>query len=132
MEDSHYGQKPGISFSRRLTQLNDQSYQMQLDALHERIYVQGQRVAQKADLMEFQNYRVMIARFIYEAVSNAYAFHKDDRADKHGRRKACYLIKNINAKLDEMAKEVLKEQADNLNIMSMAEEIRGMLIDLYL
>ena len=63
-------------------------------------------------------------------MSNAYSLHKDGRHTARGRTLA--LIKKINAKLDEMAQQVLCEQADNLKIMGMAEEIRGMLVDLYL
>ncbi len=134
VEESHQGNSHGaaVSFSRQLTKLNEQSYQKHLDALHESIYVAGQNVAQKANLKEFQHYRTLVARFIYEAVSNAYSFNKSERFDAHGRHSSSALIKKINAKLDEMAKEVLNEQADNLKLMGMAEEIRGMLVDLYL
>ncbi len=132
VEDRRSGPDPGVSFARQLTHLNERNYQMHMRELHECICAQGRFVAQKADLGAFQNYRVLIARFIHEAVSNAYSFHKENRYGARGRHMACALIKTINAKLDEMAKEVLSEQADNLKIMGMAEEIRGMLVDLYL
>ncbi len=133
-EESHQAQGTGtgVSFSRQLTQLNELGYQRHLDELHERIYVTGQSVAQKANLKEFQHYRTLIARFIYEAVSNAYSFNKSDRFDAKGQHSACALIKKINTKLDDMAQELLNEQSDNLKLMGMAEEIRGMLVDLYM
>ena len=121
-----------VSFSSQLRQINERNYQKKLDELHERIYVQGQVVAQKASLKEFQNYRTLVSRFIYEAVSNGYSFHKNSRFDARGQHSACAYIKRINDKMDELAQELLNEQADNLKLLGMAEEIRGMLVDLYL
>ena len=133
-EEGHQakGSDSGVSFSQQFSQQNELSYQRHLDELHERIYTTGQAVAQKANLKDFQNYRTLIARFIYEAVSNAYSFSKGERFDARGQHNACALIKKINTKLDDMAQELLSEQSDNLKLMGMAEEIRGMLVDLYM
>jgi uncharacterized protein YaaR (DUF327 family) len=42
------------------------------------------------------------------------------------------VVKRINQKLDEMTAEVLREQTDNIRLLSIVDDIRGMLVDLLL
>jgi len=132
LEDRHKVQKPDTSFTRHLSNQNEQFFEQRIKELTDRIQTQGEVVTKKADLAEFQKYRQLITELLNETVSNAYSFSQSERFDARGRHKVCTLIKKINGKLDEMAKEVLHEQADNLKLLNMVEDIRGMLVDMYM
>ena len=69
---------------------------------------------------------------MHEVVSNAYAFNKRNAFDARGRHRIYAVVHKVNGKLDELAREVLKDQQDNLKVLEDIEDIRGMLVDMLL
>lgn len=95
--------------------------------LREKIFLQGEVIKKKADYREYQEYRRLISEFIGEAL-NAYTLSQGPR----GRQRMYTVIKTVNKKLDKIAVEVLKSQSDNIRLVSLVEDIRGLIIDLCL
>jgi uncharacterized protein YaaR (DUF327 family) len=52
--------------------------------------------------------------------------------DAKGRHKVNFVIRTINENLEELTREILSEQQDNLRILQMVDDIRGLLIDLFM
>jgi len=119
-------------FRRQMNELGSAEYEKHLRDLRERIQMQGVVVASKVDLKELEKYRRLVSELLNETTSNAYAYLKMDKFDARGRHKTFAIIKKVNQKLDEMAAEVLREQADNIRLMRMADDIRGLLVDLFM
>jgi uncharacterized protein len=122
----------GFSFSRHMSDFNDAQYQKYLEELRNRIFAQGEIIKKKADIGEFLQYRKLIAELLGEAASNAYACNRTHAFDSKGRRNAFVLIKKVNSRLDDMAQEILSEQSDNITLLEMVDEIRGLLVDIFL
>lgn len=122
----------GLSFQRQMSELNQAAYEEHIRQLARRITDQGRVVARSANLAELQKYRALIAELLQEAASNAFLFSRRDRLDGRGRYKMLAVIKRINQRLDDLTAEVLREQADNLRILSLVDEVRGLLVDLLL
>ena len=113
----------GIDKSNAIQKLNEMS---------ESISKQGAAVAKRCDMLELKKYREMVTEFMNEAVRFAYEFKKQSTLDARGRHRMYAIIKRVNKKLEELTKEMLAGQADNLAVMSAIDEIRGMLLDLLL
>lgn len=122
----------GMSFSRQMTTLSEAGYQGYVRDLQERIFKQGERLKQKADINVLQEYRALISELLGEAAGNAYACIKSNVFDAKGRHKVFFVIRSINQKLEELASEILSEQSDNIKLLRMVDDIRGMLVDLFL
>ncbi len=122
----------GFSFSRHMTDFDDAQYQKYLKELREKIFVQGEIIKRKADVGEFLHYRKLIAELLGEAASNAFACGRTRSFDSKGRRNVFVLIKKVNARLDDMAQEILAEQSDNIALLKMVDDIRGLLVDIFL
>ena len=120
------------SFERHFNNLGQMEYERYVKELAEKINLQGQMLVKRADLGEMQKYRELIGELINEAVSNAYTFRKENVFDLKGRMKVYATVSKINRKLEELAQEVLKENKDNLAIMNTVDEIRGLIIDVFL
>jgi uncharacterized protein YaaR (DUF327 family) len=67
-----------------------------------------------------------------ETVSNSYVFTKNNAFDARGRHRVYAMIKKVNKDLDMIAEEVLKEQDDNLKVLDLVDDIRGLLVDIFL
>ena len=103
-----------------------------IEDLQERIRKQGERIKERADLKALMEYRSLIGELISETASNAFAGHKSEVFDAKGRHKVNFVIRSINEKLEALTHEILSEQQDNLRILQMVDDIRGLLIDLFM
>ena len=61
-------------------------------------------------------------------VQNAYELEVRERR-KGTKRQQLVTVQTINAKLDELAADILYNQADQLKILAKIEEINGLLVD---
>ena len=93
---------------------------------------QGEVVAKRADMGELQKYRAMVTSLINETVSNGFAFKKSGGMNSRGRSKVFAMIQQVNEKLDNMTKKILEEQKDNLDLLNDVDDIRGLLVDMYM
>jgi len=120
------------SFHREITQLTRANYVQKLNDLHQRITEQGTVMASRCDMVELKRYKEMVAEFMYEAVHFAFAFQKQSALDARGRHRLYALIKRINKKIEELTQQMLDGQSDNLSLMAAVDELRGMLLDMYM
>jgi uncharacterized protein YaaR (DUF327 family) len=121
-----------MEFHRQLTDLNNANYENYIKELTDKIFEQGEIVAKKVDVHELQKYREMITQLLNETVSNAYAFSKTDKYDPRGRHKVFAMIKKVNDRLDQLTAEVLKKESDNIRMLDIVDDVRGLLVDIFL
>ena len=121
-----------LLFRRTLTDLSKEMYAARLSELKKKIDEQGNLLADKVDVKEFEKYRKLIREFIDEIVSNGYTFSREDAYASRGRHRYIATVKIVDEKLDELGKEVLKEQADKIELLGKIDDIRGLLLDLML
>lgn len=125
-------EETGVSFRRHISDINDARYQEHIEELRERIFEQGEVIKKKSDINEFIKYRKLIAELMGEVAGNAYESSKTSSFDARGKHKVFVLIKKVNSKLDEMARQVLDSQSENIKLLQMVDDIRGMLVDMFL
>ena len=131
MERAETGPK-SFSFKREMAQLTQAGREERLGEMHLKIMEQGHIMGRRCDLLQLKRYKEMVAEFMYEAVRFAYEFKKQSTLDARGRHRMYALIKRINQKLEELTQQMLSGEADNLAVMAAVDELRGMLLDLYL
>ena len=119
-------------FRRTLTELSKEMYATRLAEMKEGIDEQGARLSERVDVKEFEKYRRLIREFLDEIVSNGYAFSKEDAYASRGKHRYIATVRIIDEKLDELGKEVMREQVDQIGILSRIDDIRGLLLDLML
>jgi len=117
-------------FRRTLTDVSNEVYVARLTELRNDIDRQGERLAGRVDVHEFEMYRKLIRVFLDEVVSNGYAFSKEDAYASKGKHRYVATVAVIDEKLDEIGKEVVKEHADKIEVLNKIDDIRGLLIDL--
>jgi uncharacterized protein YaaR (DUF327 family) len=126
------GTGQGSSFSRHMMDFSQAQHQKYLEDLKDRIFRQGETIKKKADIREYMQYRKLIAELLEVVAGNAYACAKTSAFDAKGRRNVFLLVKKVNVRLDEMAQQILAEQSDNIRLLEMVDDIRGLLVDLLL
>ncbi|MGI5970227.1 MAG: YaaR family protein [Oscillospiraceae bacterium] len=120
------------SFEHSFNSFDREQYEQSLAKMAKKIEEQGARLANKTDIAEMERYRLLISELLTEVTCHAYAFQKENSFDPRGRRKVYAIIVKINEKLEEMAKEILNGSRDKLKILSSIDDIRGLIVDLFL
>ncbi len=119
-------------FGQQMLQAGRFDYAEHISQLREKVEEQGLIVAKRVCLSELDKYRRLVGELLAETSSQAFSYLKKDQFDFYGRHKTFALIKKVNDKLAELAREVLNEQADNIRLLQMADDIRGLLVDIFL
>ncbi len=132
IQEKQAGLGTELVFKRQLTDLHEAQYQEYIEGLKSKIFEQGEALKKRADICGFLKYRQLIAELVGEAASNAYQSSKSGTFDVNGKHKTLTVIKKVNSKLDDMAQEILKQQEDNIQILKMVDDIRGLIVDMLL
>jgi len=117
-------------FRRTLTDLSKEMHASRLQEMKNAIDEQGRRLSDRVDVGELEKYRRLIREFLDEIVSNGYSFSREDAYASRGKHRYIATVKIVDEKLDALGKEVMKEQADRIEVLGMIDDIRGLLLDL--
>ncbi len=120
------------SFSTQLKKLEYKNYEERIRVLADKIQSQGKKLEKKADIRDLKVYKQLISEFLDEAVSHSHSFTKKNFLDRRGRHRVYAIIKKINEELIELTNEVLKAEQDNISILKKLDDIRGLILDLFL
>lgn len=93
--------------------------------------MQGDKIVKRMDVKEMRRYRTLIKDFMNEIVNRSHKFSRENFLDRRGRHRVYGIIRLVDAKLDELAQELVKDEKDHISILAMVGEIRGMLLDIF-
>lgn len=113
-----------------LSQIDESELQDKLKQMVEDISKQGQKIAEHMDIRDLKMYRSLISNFMNEIVANSHEFSRENFLDKRGRHRVYGIIRQVNAKLDELAQELLKSEKNHVSILDKIGEIRGLILDI--
>ncbi len=113
------------------SQIEESELQTRLNTLMEEITAQGERLAKKRDIKDMKRYRGLIKDFMNEIVSRSHEFTRENYLDRRGRHRVYGIIRLVDENLDELAKELVKDEQDHLSILGKIGEIRGLLLDIF-
>lgn len=111
--------------------ITDAELQAKIDTMLTDITAQGERIARHMDIRDMRKYREMIREFMNEVVYRSHKFSRENFLDRRGRHRVYGLIKLIDANLDELAQELMKDEKDHITILNKIGEIRGLLLDIF-
>ena len=110
--------------------VEDAELNSRLNQLMTQITEQGERIAKHTDIADMKRYRELVKDFMNEVVNRSHEFSRENFLDRRGRHRVYGIVKLVDKNLDDLATELLKEEKDNLTILSKVGEIRGLLIDI--
>ena len=108
--------------------VEDAELNSRLNQLMTQITEQG--IAKHTDIADMKRYRELVKDFMNEVVNRSHEFSRENFLDRRGRHRVYGIVKLVDKNLDDLATELLKDEKDNLTILSKVGEIRGLLIDI--
>lgn len=113
-----------------MSSIEDAGLQERLSLMMEEITMQGKKLSKKMDVRDMKHYRRLIKEFMNEIVNRSHKFSRENFLDRRGRHRVYGMIKRVDAALDELAGELIKDEKDALAILDKVDEIRGLLLDI--
>ena len=101
-----------------------------LNSLMTQITEQGEKITKHMDIGDMRRYRELVKDFMNEVVNRSHEFSRENFLDRRGRHRVYGIVRLVDKNLDDLAAELIKDEKDNLAILSKVGEIRGLLIDI--
>lgn len=114
-----------------VSHIEENELQARLTSLMEEITMQGDKLAKKRDIKDMKKYRGLIKDFMNEIINRSHSFSRENFLDRKGRHRVYGIIRLVDENLDELARELMKDEKDHLSILSKIGEIRGLLLDIF-
>lgn len=130
--DTNKVQSGAPTFQSKLERADEINYEERISGLVKNIIDQGEKLGGKADIRELKIYKTLISEFLDEAVNNSHRFSKKNFLDRRGRHKVYAVIKRVNENLENITREMLSNERDNLSVLKSLDDIRGLILDLAL
>ena len=83
------------------------------------------------DVRDMKKYRTLIKDFMNEIVSRSHKFSRENFLDRKGRHRVYGIIRQVDDTLDELARELVKDEKDHIAILNKIDEIRGLILDIF-
>ena len=113
-----------------ISNIEEKDLQEKLGNMMQEITEQGEKIAKHTDISDMRRYRELVKDFMNEVVNRSHEFSRENFLDRRGRHRVYGIVKLVDKNLDDLATELLKDEKDNLAILSKVGEIRGLLIDI--
>jgi uncharacterized protein YaaR (DUF327 family) len=105
-------------------------FREKLQNLLERIDHQAQKLSERLDIAELKRYRTLVTEFIDLSVKHSTQYHREHTLDGRGRHRIFAIVKKVDLELENLTREVLRTQKDNIGVLAKLDDIRGMLVDI--
>ena len=110
-----------------VSNIAEQELQQKIGGLMSQIDEQGKKISKKKDIRDMRRYRELINEVIYRS----HEFSRENFLDRRGRHRVYGIIRLVDKNLDELAEELMKDEQDNISILSKIGEIQGLLLDIF-
>lgn len=110
--------------------IQEADLQAKVSALMNEISDQGKKISKHTDVRDMRRYRQLIKEFINEVVYRSHEFSRENFLDRKGRHRVYGIIRLVDENLDKLAEALLKDEKDNIEILNLVGEIRGLLLDI--
>ncbi|MCR4442129.1 MAG: YaaR family protein [Peptococcaceae bacterium] len=91
----------------------------------------GRRLANSFSVYELKNYKDTLKDFLRQTQGQLYQLKEETARTRQGKTKVLQIIKKVESELEELSSLVLRQQKNQVALLSKLDQIRGLLVDLY-
>ena len=113
-----------------MSHIEEKDLQERLTLMMDEITMQGEKIKKRKNITDMRKYRSLIKDFMNEVINRSHKFSRENFLDRRGRHRVYGIIRLVDENLDKLAEELMKEEQDNITVLNLIGEIRGLLIDL--
>lgn len=120
------------SFAGELEKATSLNIKEKINSLLDKIDAQADKLSKSMDVGDLLEYKKLVSEFLRESVDSMVKFSKNSFLDRRGRHRIYAIVKRVNKELEELTAEVLAKEKNNINILKKIDDIRGLILDIYM
>ena len=113
-----------------ISNIEEKDLQEKLGNMMQEITEQCEKIAKHMDIRDMKKYRELVKGFLNEVVNRSHKFSRENFLDRRGRHRVYGIVKMVDENLDNLARELVKDEKDHLAIVGAIDDIRGLLLDI--
>lgn len=122
----------GARFGQMVMKQEQRLHGEQITRLLGDISSAGERIARSRNLRDMAKFKMLIRRFLKEAVESGLELKQSHTWNQFGEGRRLKLIETIDEKMVELAEALLDEEKTSVDLLAKIGEIKGLLINLYM
>lgn len=122
----------GARFGQMIMKQEQRLHGEQITRLLGDISSAGERIARSRNLRDMAKFKMLIRRFLKEAVESGLELKQSHTWNQFGEGRRLKLIETIDEKMIELAEALLDEEKTSVDLLAKIGEIKGLLINLYM
>ena len=122
----------GNRFGDMIVKQESKMQSEQLTRLMGDISTAGDRVARSRNLRELARFKMLVKRFLQEAVDYGLETKQSHTWNRFGEGRRLKIVETIDERLVELAEDILNEEKESIDLLAKIGEIKGLLINLYM
>lgn len=128
---------PAASFfapalNERIKKVNDPALRTEMSGFILEIEEKGKRLYKSKGKKEFEEYKAAVKKFMDKMVNSSFKVEEKQSKQKDGKFVVYLTTQRVDEALENLGQLLLAGQQDSMRILSVLDEIRGILLDLYL
>lgn len=92
----------------------------------------GDRVARSRNLRELTRFKMLVKRFLQEAVNHGLETKQSHTWNRFGEGRRLKIVETVDNHLVELAADILDEEKETIDLLDKIGEVKGLLINLYM
>ena len=120
------------ALNERIKKVSDPSLQAELSQLIVDVEEKGKRLFSAKGSKEFTDYKESVKKFMKKVVSGSFRLEEKQGKKSDGKFVIYLTTQKVDEALENVGQLLLAGQQDSMRLVSALNEIRGMLLDLYL
>ena len=130
-KDSIQNNTNSAKFGQMVTKHDQRMQTEALTKLLGDITTAGDRLARSRNLRDMAKFKMLIKKFLEEAVDFGMGLKQSHTWNKFGEGRKLKIVETIDEKLVELAEEILSQEKSSIELLDKIGEIKGLLINLY-
>lgn len=121
-----------VSFVEEMKRVEEKQIKQELEEILNDIDNLGKNMAEHRNVEDLQEYKNKVKDFLATALKKIYKLKEDMSFDRRGRHRIYSLVEKVDKELEELTDIFMDKQQDKLALVAKVDEIRGLLIDVYM
>ncbi|QUH24900.1 YaaR family protein [Serpentinicella alkaliphila] len=119
-------------FINKFQNVQSEQVRAHLESLYTKIVEQSEKVGERIHLSEVVKYKQLVREFLDVATKNSHKFTKQNFLDRRGRHRVYGIVKRVDRELESLTKDFLNQENDRISIVKRLDDIRGLLLDIFM
>lgn len=119
-----------VSFAEALSDAKDRAARLDWEALLEEVERSARRLVDRPSPDALAEYRALVGSLLDRAIKGTYKIESVESARFAVNQKVFQIARRVDEAMEEIARELLKKNADATRVLARTDEIRGLLLDI--